>query len=119
MFGRPKTKTETPAAPERVVISLEEEARLEWKAAETELAAASGKLQEFVTENFRMAAGGLIYLTKENNRDLLDAQLQALTVDVDVARATFHAACAAWSQLKEDRTMMTNANPTFCPADSL
>jgi len=35
--------------------------------------AANGRLQAFTEENFRMAAGGLIYVTKEPDRGKLDA----------------------------------------------
>src|SRR6266403_5831094 len=104
MFAKAKTEAKTPA-PQRELITLEEEARVKWKAAESELAAANGRLQAFVEENFRMAAGGLIYVTKESNRDRLDAQLRELIVDVDQARSKFHGALAALAKFGKDGTM--------------
>jgi superfamily II DNA helicase RecQ len=90
----------TVAAQKRAVISLEQEALVNLKSAEAELATASGKLQAFVEENFRMVAGGLIYISSRFNHEELNAELHAQTVAVDEARMKFHTALAKWAQYR-------------------
>ncbi len=89
----------------RTMISLEEEARLRVKESEAELATASGKLQAFVEENFRLVAGGLIYVSSRFNPEELNVELHAQTLAVDEARMKFHTALASWRNTdKKTRT---------------
>jgi len=78
-----------------MTIIAEDEKLRELRTAEQEHSSATVILQRFVADNFRMAAGGLFYVSSQFNRAELDRSLQTLTEAVDVARTRVQSALAA------------------------
>ena len=81
-----------------IVVCPPRQALNQLKRAEAEMDISKRKLQEFVSANFQIVAGGLIYFS-HHDREMLDETLKDLTEECDKASVKFQSALSKWAEL--------------------